>query len=152
MAVFSDSFRIAESIHPAVGGQDFKFRWNYDEPSFKSADRLEQIFFFSLNAHNTPDINTHILKGFDSFKIQVLLKAVQINQSYRQVEFLSIWMQSIITSFRSQPLFYSDFHTTGFRQPLSPSIMVITEVLTKNRYDFRLLYTRVAAIEIAKTK
>jgi hypothetical protein len=82
----------------------------------------------------------------------VLLKAVQINQSYRQVEFLSIWMQSIITSFRSQPLFYSDFHTTGFRQPLSPSIMVITEVLTKNRYDFRLLYTRVAAIEIAKTK
>jgi hypothetical protein len=61
-------------------------------------------------------------------------------------------MQSIITSFRSQPLFYSDFHTTGLKQPLSPSIKVITEVLTKNGYDFRLLYTKVAAIEIAKTK
>ena len=29
---------------------------------------------------------------------------------------------------------------------------VITEVLTKNGYDFRLLYTKVADIEIVKTK
>jgi hypothetical protein len=61
-------------------------------------------------------------------------------------------MQSTITPFRSQPLFYFDFHTSGFKQPLSLSIKVITEVLTKNGYDFRLLYTNVAAIEIAKTK
>ena len=57
MAAFPDNFSFGYLVGPAVCSQDFKFRRNHDEPSFESADRLEQIFLFDIFVHGTPHIN-----------------------------------------------------------------------------------------------